>query len=125
MITKYGSGENWQKEITSFWIKEIKAKYLDKQSTILDGQMRLSFIVDACKENNLTNYEIILFDCSDEERSKRLIAREHPELVNPDMMNWTKYLRKEAKNLKIEIIDNTGLSETETLEKFLLVITKK
>ncbi len=53
MIKQYGSGENWQKVITSFWIKEIKEKYLDKQSAILDGQMRLSFIVDACKENNM------------------------------------------------------------------------
>lgn len=122
MIKQYGSGENWQKSITSFWIKEIKEKYLDKQSAILDGQMRLSFITDACKENNLTNYEIILFDCNDEVRSKRLIDRGHPELVNPDMMNWAKYLREEAKNLGAKIIDNSNQTEAESVEEFLTLI---
>lgn len=122
MIEKYGSGENWQKAITSFWIKEIKEKYLDQKSAILDGQMRLSFITDACKENNLTNYEIILFDCTDEERSKRLIARGHPELVNPDMMNWAKYLREEAKSLNAKIIDNTNQTQEESTEAFLTLI---
>ncbi len=122
MEKQYGSGENWQKATTSFWIKEIKEKYLDKKSTILDGQMRLSFIIDACKENNLTNYEIILFDCDEEVRSKRLIARGHSELVNSDMMNWAKYLRDEAKNLNAKIIDNTNLSEKESVRELCSLI---
>jgi adenylate kinase family enzyme len=122
MEKQYGSGENWQKAITSFWVKKIIEKYLNQKSVILDGQMRLSFIVDTCKENNLVNYEIILFDCNDEERSKRLINREHPESVNPDMMNWAKYLRNEARNLDAKIIDNTNLSEEDSMQELCSLI---
>ncbi len=124
MIKQYGSGENWQKATTSFWIKEIKEKYLNEKSAILDGQMRLSFITDTCKENNLTNYEIILFDCNNEVRSKRLIDRGHPELVNPDMMNWAKHLREEAKNLNARIIDNSNQTQEESVREFCYLISQ-
>lgn len=125
MEKQFGSSANWQKATTSFWIKEIKEKYLNKKSVILDGQMKPSFIVDACNENKLTNYEIILFDCSDEVRNKRLIARGHSDLANSDMMDWASCLREEAENLKIRIIDNSNLTEDETIVKLCNLINQK
>jgi hypothetical protein len=111
-------------EIIKEELKEIKEKYLNEKSAILDGQMRLSFITDTCKENNLTNYEIILFDCNNEVRSKRLIDRGHPELVNPDMMNWAKHLREEAKNLNARIIDNSNQTQEESVREFCYLISQ-
>jgi adenylate kinase family enzyme len=122
MIEKYGSGENWQKETTKNWVKEIVVKHLDNFDVILDGQMRISFIEEACKEYRLQNYEIILIDCSNEERKKRLESRNQSWLYNEDMVNWSKYLRDETLKGKHKIIDNTNYIQDETLEKLILLI---
>ncbi len=114
MKRKFGSGHGWQKATTKYWVKKMKAEYLDTKSAILDGQARPEFIDAACKENGVTDYQVILFDCSDEERAKRLIKRGHPELVNQDMTNWAKFLREEAIKRGDKIIDTTNLSEEES-----------
>ncbi len=119
MEKQYGSGENWQKSMILFWVKEMKEKYLDQTPTILDGQMRISFIDEACKQNGVNEYVIILFDCSDMERTKRLIKRGHPELANPDMFNWAKYLRNEATNRGAIIIDTSNFSIEESKKTLL------
>lgn len=119
MIEKYGSGENWQKETTKRWVKEIKDNYLQDNTVILDGQMKIAFIEEACKEFGLENYEIILIDCSDEERKKRLESRGQFELYNSDMINWSKYLRDETIKGGHKIIDNSDMSEEETLKEVL------
>jgi dephospho-CoA kinase len=118
MIHKFGSGENWQKEITKYWVKKIKKEYLNTKSVILDGQIRPSFIEEACSENNINNYEVILFDCSDEIRKKRLIERGHSELVTEQMMNWAKYLREESISKEYKIINNSNMTKESTKVKF-------
>jgi hypothetical protein len=53
----------------------------------------------------------ILVDCDDETRSRRLsVERKQPDLVNDNMMNWARYLRREAKASHCEILDTSTLS---------------
>lgn len=115
MKNKFGSGEEWQRITTHNWVKKIKEETLTEKSALLDGQINPSFIDEACKENNLENYEVILFHCSDEKRSERLIERGHPELVNEDMNNWSKYLHEEAVKRGYKIINTTKLTPAESV----------
>ncbi|MBA3815533.1 MAG: AAA family ATPase [Parachlamydiaceae bacterium] len=119
MNTKYNGPEEWQRIKTIEWVKTIKETLLCDANVILDGQTRPLFIEEACLENNITVDETILFDCSDEERAKRLIARGHSELANAQMMKWAEYLRQESKKRIYQIIDNTELTTEETLSIFL------
>ena len=85
MKRKYGSGEVWQRQTTIQWVKQIKREFLPQKSAILEGQMRISFILEACKENDISDFQIFLFDCNDEERKKRLISRGQSDLANQKM----------------------------------------
>ncbi len=122
MIQKFGSGENWQKETAKYWVKKIKDECLDLKPTILDGQIRPSFVEEACIENNITSYEVILFDCSDEARNQRLIDRGHSRLVNEQMMNWAKYLKEESLKRGYFIIDTSDLTQEQSKENLLKII---
>jgi dephospho-CoA kinase len=119
MRRKYNGPEEWQKINTFRWVKFIKERFLTQTNVILDGQIKPEFIEKACLENNISTYEVILFDCTDEERKKRLIARGDPELVNEQMINWAKYLRQESQKRSYRIIDNTNLTQEETLFQLL------
>ncbi len=121
MIQKFGSGENWQKTNTHLWVKKMKES---NKSAVLDGQTRPSFIEEACKENDIVSYEVILFDCSDEVRKQRLVDRGHPELANEQMMNWAKYLRDESIARGYEIIDTSHLTQEESSKKLLDLLQK-
>ncbi|MEI7488617.1 MAG: AAA family ATPase [Chryseobacterium sp.] len=119
MNVKYNGPEEWQRIKTAEWAKIIKETFILDTNVILDGQTRPIFIEEACIENDIIAYEVILFDCSDEERTKRLVARGHPELANEQMMNWARYLRQESQKPAYQIIDNTDLTFEETLSQFL------
>lgn len=119
MNAKYNSPEEWQRIKTAEWVKTIKETFLSKTHVILDGQTRPKFIEDACNENEISAYEVILLDCSDEERTKRLIERGQSELANQDMMNWAKYLRQESQKRAHRIINNTHLTCEETLNQLV------
>lgn len=108
MIERYGSGDGWQKATTDHWVKKIASEYLPHSSVILDGQIRLSFINDICNANNITDYKIILFDCTDTVRTERLKKRGHAELASEDMINWARYLRTEAQADKNAIVYDTS-----------------
>lgn len=123
MIKNYGSTEEWQKFNTIQWVKEIKEKYLENNNVLLDIQSRPSFIDEACKNNNIELYKTILFDCSDEERKRRLIKeRNQPHLANDQMMDWARYLREKCIQDNCYIIDNTNITPTENLSKLLEII---
>ncbi len=123
MNEKFGSGENWQKATTEYWVQKMKTEAIDARKLLLDGQMRVSFITDACTKYGVSNFEVILFDCSDEVRRERLTRRGQSELANSDMMNWAVYLRNEAKHGNHRIIDTTNQSEEETLRDLVAELT--
>lgn len=122
MLKNYTNPEEWQKIKTCEWVKTIKEQVLSTTHAILDGQTRPQFIEEACISKGIVNYEIILFDCSDGERTKRLIKRGQPELANQQMMNWAKYLREKCQNF--HIIDNTYLNEQETVFSLIEILEK-
>ncbi len=115
MVAKFGGGEGWQKWGTSHWVKKAK-ELLANRVVILDGQTRPSFIEEACKDEEIDDYKIILIDCSDEERTKRLIERGQPELVNDTLPTWSKYLRNECEKRNCARIDNTDFTQEQTKE---------
>lgn len=123
MIREYGSLENWQKEKTIEWVKKIKENYLQNDSVLLDAQTRPEFIHIACEQNNVENYQVILFDCSDAVRSQRLISRGQPELANENMKNWAKLLRDQCKEYNYNIVDTSDILLSDmasTLDKNLV-----
>lgn len=117
MNEKYGGPEEWQRVKTKEWVRRIKEQLLSDTHVILDGQTRPKFIEESCVENKVSEYVVILFDCSDEERIRRLVSRGQSELANQNMMNWAKYLRDQCQKLGYKIIDNTHLNQEETLNK--------
>ena len=121
MLAEYGSPENFQKVTTEKWMKKITEEYLSQSNVIFEGQMRIAFIVEALKENYLLdNAEIILVDCNDEERFDRLKNnRNQPELCTDDMLNWAKYLRNEAVNNGIDIVDTSKVSLERAVQKIM------
>lgn len=116
MEAEYGSIEGWQKAKTFEWVGKLAQEELLKSHVVFDAQVRPSFIAEACAAQGVA-YDVVLLDCSNEERSKRLLARGHPELVNDNMMNWAAFLRKECQQQRYEIVDNTHLSLEQTFHR--------
>ena len=123
MIAEFGSGENWQRAKTFDWMIRIKQEFLSKGKLVLfDGQMRISFIFEACAAAKITNYKTILVDCDDASRENRLtINRRQPELANARMMNWARFLRNEAEASSIFRLDTTRASIEECVSELLAV----
>lgn len=119
MSAKYNGPEGWQRIKTAEWVKTIKETLISDTHVILDGQTRPIFIEETCIENEIIAYEVVLFDCSDEERAKRLVARGHSELANAQMMDWARYLRQESQKRSYQIINNTDYTSAETFSQFL------
>jgi len=121
MIAEFGSGENWQRAKTFDWMIRIQEEFLSKGKLVLfDGQMRISFIFEACAAAKITNYKTILVDCDDASRESRLrINRRQPELAAATMMNWARFLRNEADARSILKLDTTRSSIEECVSELL------
>lgn len=119
----YGSTEEWQRNKTSEWIEKIKTGYLEKSAVLLEGQMRISFLNKALTESGITLFRIVLVDCNDKVRRERLTQnRQQPDLANDQMMDWARFLRKEAQEQGVQILDTSFLSlEQSALEIIKLV----
>lgn len=123
MITQYGSGDEWRRQTTTLWIDKILQEN-NHDIAVLDGQMRVAFITEACRNVALNDYGIVLVDCNNEERKARLIRRGQAELASDDMMAWAAYLRNEAKSMGATILDTSALSVQES-ESLLLSALRK
>lgn len=123
MIKEYGSQEEWQRINTDQWVKKIKEKYLNNKDVLFDTQSRPSFIDEACQNSVITAYEIILLDCSDDERKRRLVKeRNQPELSTDQMMDWAKYLRERCVGKNQTILNNTNYTQKQSLERLLEIM---
>jgi adenylate kinase family enzyme len=119
----YGSPENWQRQMTFKWIKDLISKYEKDEIVVLEGQANIQFILDAFKLNNFISYKIILVDCNETIMNERLThERKQPEFANENMNNWLKFLRMQAKDLSIDIIDNSNLTVTQAFQQFHVII---
>lgn len=123
MIKECGSVEEWQRANTTKWVKNIKEQYLNNSNVLFDLQSRPTFIEEACKNIGIEFYTIILFDCSDEERKRRLVEdRQQADLANQQMMDWARYLRENCFKHNCQIINNTQLTPAQSLAKLLEII---
>lgn len=59
----------------------------------------------------------MLVHCDDAARTHRLRnERNQPDLANPDMMNWAKFLRGEAEAGGFELLDTSTISIEDSVE---------
>lgn len=59
----------------------------------------------------------MLVHCDDATRTLRLRnERNQPDLANPDMMNWAKFLRGEAEAGGFELLDTSKISLEDSVE---------
>jgi hypothetical protein len=111
MIAEFGSGEGWQRAKTVAWMAKLAPLGRCGRRLLFEGQTRLSFLAEGAEAAGGCAYQPILVDCDDETRSRRLsVEREQPELANETMMNWARYLRREARGGRCEILDTSTLS---------------
>jgi crotonobetainyl-CoA:carnitine CoA-transferase CaiB-like acyl-CoA transferase len=74
-------------------------------------QMRCTFVLEAAAVAGITRFALILVDCDDATRIRRLTSEWRREnLANPTMMSWAQCLRDEANQWRCTILDTTHLS---------------
>jgi shikimate kinase len=116
MIAPYGSGEGWQRAKTVEWLAKLAQVVKTGRKVVFEGQTRLAFLAHGATAAGGLAYLPILVDCDDEARLNRLtIDRGQPELANEDMLNWARYLRREAKDNGCEVLDTSLLSLDEAV----------
>ena len=109
MIAEFGSTDEWQRAATRKWVNRI-LESSNKDVAVLDGQIRLSYIDEACKDLPCA-FRIVLVDCNDDVRTARLGTRGQSELASPDMMNWAAFLRSEAEeNDRATVLDTSEMT---------------
>lgn len=111
MQAGFGGPEAWQRAMTLRWIERIKPSLSKQKPALFEGQMRIAFIHEALAAHGIANARIILLDCDDATRATRLhLDRAQPDLANPTMMGWARYLRDEAHRSGLEILDTSHQS---------------
>ncbi|MCG2629173.1 ATP-binding protein [Bradyrhizobium sp. WYCCWR 13023] len=119
-IARWGAesrpGGGWQRAMTIEWLARI-AREIDTLPVLFEGQMRLSFITDGLTAAGIARARIVLVHCDDESRTHRLVnERNQPDLANPDMMNWARFLRGEAEAGGFEVLDTSKISIEDSVE---------
>ncbi len=113
MIAKYGSGQAWQEQTTDYWLNKIDQEFERHQNILLEGQMNLKYLTEKINKVNSKQFiTLVLIDCNNEVRKKRLTERGQSELADEHMMNWAQLLRVQATERNLQIID-TSLHETQ------------
>jgi hypothetical protein len=85
---------------------------------LLEGQMRVSFVVEAAAAAGIMDYILIHVDCEDAIRIQRLLSdRRKVNLATPKMLSWAQYLRGEATQLRCTIFDTTRLSVDDCVQR--------
>lgn len=124
MIEQAGSLERWQEITTHRWIETIAEEYPEDKIVLIEGQSNLDFIDDAYQKYMIERGAIVLLDCDWETMKDRLTQnRRQPGLANQDMKNWADFLRKQAKNKSVAIIDTseqTPEAVSEIIEKEII-----
>lgn len=107
MVREYGSGEAWQAAATFRWVDRLLAEPVEV--AVLDGQVRPSVVRAALQRAGSPPAQIVLLDCTPDERERRLAGpRQQPELAGAQMNAWAAYLRGQADALELPVIDTTG-----------------
>ncbi|MGV7214757.1 hypothetical protein [Bradyrhizobium sp. UFLA05-112] len=114
-LAGWGSGGGWQRAMTIEWLVRI-ANEPDAHPILFEGQMRLSFIKEGLAIAGIARARIVLVHCDDATRTHRLCSeRNQPDLANAEMMNWAKFLRREAEAGGFELLDTSKISIEESV----------
>jgi hypothetical protein len=118
MTQHHGGGEAWQASATRQWVGRLATESPPRTVAVLDGQVRPSVVRAALAAFPGLLAEIILIDCSQVERDRRLRELRHqPALASAQMAAWAAYLRGQADALGLALIDTTDtpIAEAATL----------
>src|SRR5262245_23598371 len=108
MIARHGSAEAWQEATTLQWMERIASMSAHARNVLFEGQARISFLKKGIASVGIDDFLIVLVDCDDATRARRLsLDRKQPDLANPTMMHWAKVLRSEAELAGCEILDTS------------------
>ena len=123
-IRNYSSPSEWQRATTKIWISKILHE-VEKPIVIFEGQVNFDFIYEAFRAEKFSDFSAILIDCDEEEMERRLKdERNQAELANQNMRNWRKYLRQQAENLGVPIINTTRKNKESVFEEFVKIFEK-
>jgi RNase adaptor protein for sRNA GlmZ degradation len=124
MIAGWGSGEAWQEAMTARWMMDIKALVPLRQSILFEGQIRPSYLPAAVAGLGCDS-RVLLLDCSDEVRRRRLrVERRQPDLASEHMMRWAAVMQAEADELGFARLDTTSIKVGEAVEAIAKLFDK-
>ena len=113
----WGPEGAWQRAMTLNWMDRIAAMRGAHRPVLFEGQMRLAFVREGLLAAGLAEARVILVDCDDATRTRRLVTnRAQPELATPDMMIWAEFLRREAKESGCEVLETSNRSLEHCME---------
>ena len=124
MLERYGTGHQpggaWQRAMTLEWMTRVAGVLRTGRPVLFEGQMRPAFVVEALAACGISRARLVLVDCDDAVRVRRLTEdRRQPELADANMLNWASYLREEARALGFEVLDTGRLSVMESVDMLL------
>jgi hypothetical protein len=127
MIEQHGAGHQpggaWLRATTIEWMKRIRPVLDAGVCVLFEGQMRISFIHEGLTAAGIGHAHLILVDCSDDDRVRRLtVERGQPELASIEMTNWARYLRNESLQNGIEILDTSSITLAESVQRVLRLL---
>ncbi len=123
MIADYGEPSEWQRAMTHKWVERLLIEFKKKKIVVFEGQINLQFIVEACAKYHFTNYQILLIHCDNQVRHERLrMQRNQPELINKQMDDWASFLKHQAKQMDVQILDSGKISVDEIVDSILKII---
>ena len=118
MISEFGSGEAWQRAKAIDWMKRVAQIMRTGTNVVLEGQMRIRFVEEAIASADIADARIILVDCADDVRDRRLMGdRAQPALASATMTDWARFLRDEARRGRHEVLDTTELAPGACVER--------
>ena len=123
MIEIFGSPEAWQKAVIFDLIARLAPDLAKGRCILFDCQSRFSHLTQAAERCGISDYTIMLIDCDDETRTRRLsLDRDQAELATADMMNWAHYLRSQATAQGYEILDTSNLTVEQSVDRVLSLL---
>jgi broad-specificity NMP kinase len=114
MIADYGSGEEWQRQMTIEWMKRIAADNANADWVLFEGQTRPQFINEAYRNAGIEGSYILCLWCNVSTMKQRLLhQRQQPDLFHDQMINWGNMLRKWSEECENGVVVDTSGNDAE------------
>jgi broad-specificity NMP kinase len=102
-----------QRELTFRCVEKVVEEY--NGLVIIDSQLQNQFLVDSVEKYRVSVGKQILLDCNDAERESRLLKRGWSKEKIAPMIPWAQYLREQAIQEKVLLVDTSSASELEVV----------